>query len=50
MEIRETETENDIPKEILELAVDSGTEVHVIPFKWVNKLMKWVRGSEMRST
>ena len=45
VEIRETE--NDIPKDILELAVDSGTEVHVIPFKWVNKLMKWVRGPEM---
>ena len=31
----------------LELAVDSGTEVHVIPFKWVTKLMKWVEGPKL---
>ena len=28
----------------LELAVDSGTEVHIIPFKWVTKSMKWIQG------
>ena len=28
----------------LELAVDSGTEVHIIPFKWVTKFMKWIKG------
>ncbi len=31
----------------LGVAVDSGTEVRIIPFKWVTKLMRWVRGPEM---
>ena len=31
----------------LELTVDSGTEVHVIPFKWVTKLMKWEEGPKL---
>ena len=31
----------------LELTADSGTEVHVIPFRFVTKFMKWIRGPEM---
>ena len=45
VEIRETE--NDIPKEILELAVDSGTEVHIIPLKFVSRLMRWITGPDV---
>ena len=41
-----SETENDIPKDILELAVDSGTEVHIIPLKLVSKLMRWITGPD----
>ncbi len=42
-----TETTTKDNGDTLELAVDSGTEVHVIPFKWVTKLTKWVEGPKL---
>ncbi len=30
----------------MELTADSGTEVHVILFRFVTKFMKWIRGPE----
>ena len=46
MEIQSPKTEHS-EDSTLELAVDSGTEVHIIPFRWVRKTMKWVRGPDM---
>ena len=35
------------PSNMLLIAVDSGTEVHIMPAKWVTKHMKWVTGPSM---
>ena len=29
------------------IAVDSGTEVHIMPLKWVTKDMRWVTGPSL---
>ena len=35
------------PNDMLLTATDSGTEVHIMPAKWVTKHMKWVTGPSM---
>ena len=45
--VETSENKNEMLKENLELAVDSGTEVHIIPLKWVSKLMKWINGPDI---
>ncbi len=42
-----TETSTKVSGDTLEIAVDSGTVVHVIPFKWMTKFMKWVEGPKL---